>query len=210
VPNLMKAATGFGVAICLAVTALAPALAQPATFSLRQASPTGSYIAGTAALNSLNAGAAARLFMQAAQADWDNPYYTGRAFLAYLVAGRIADAAAIAQHLAEIDPQNELARLALGVVALKQRRYTTASQVPDGLQEHGQHTLAGVLRRLPDIERQVVELRMGLVDGIPAKHKEVGERLGLTIHEVRTIEERAFSRIREVVPVQGLQRFLNR
>lgn len=68
--------------------------------------------------------------------------------------------------------------------------------------------LDGVLRRLPDIERQVVELRMGLVDGSPAKPGETAERLGLTIHEVKRIEERAFARIREVVPIKKLQRFL--
>jgi DNA-directed RNA polymerase sigma subunit (sigma70/sigma32) len=68
--------------------------------------------------------------------------------------------------------------------------------------------LDGVLRRLPDIERQVVELRMGLVDGTPAKPGETAERLGLTIPEVRRIEERAFSRIREVVPIKKLERFL--
>lgn len=68
--------------------------------------------------------------------------------------------------------------------------------------------LDGVLSRLPDIERKVVEHRMGLVDGTPAKPGETAERLGLTIHEVKRIEERAFSRIREVVPIKQLQRFL--
>lgn len=68
--------------------------------------------------------------------------------------------------------------------------------------------LAGVLSRLPDIERKVVELRMGLVDGTPAKPGEVANRLGLTIPEVKRIEERAFARIREVVPIKQLQRFL--
>lgn len=70
--------------------------------------------------------------------------------------------------------------------------------------------LAGVLRRLPDVERKVVELRMGLADGVPARPGEVAERLGLTIPEVKKIEERAFSRIREVVPMQSLERFLDR
>lgn len=68
--------------------------------------------------------------------------------------------------------------------------------------------LQGVLSRLPDIEREVVELRMGLVDGSPAKPGQVAQRLGLTIPEVKRIEERAFSRIREVVPIKRLQRFL--
>jgi DNA-directed RNA polymerase sigma subunit (sigma70/sigma32) len=70
--------------------------------------------------------------------------------------------------------------------------------------------LSGVLGRLPDIERQVVEQRMGLVDGTPAKPGEVAERLGLTISEVKRIEGRAFSRIREVGPIKGLERFLER
>lgn len=70
--------------------------------------------------------------------------------------------------------------------------------------------LSGVLRRLPDIERRVLELRMGLVDGVPAKPGQVAERLGLTIAEVKRIETRAFERIREVGPIKGLEKFLER
>ena len=70
--------------------------------------------------------------------------------------------------------------------------------------------LGNVLRRLPPVERQVLELRMGLVDGTPAKPGEVAERLGMTIPEVKRIEDRAFSRIREVGPIKGLERFLGR
>lgn len=68
--------------------------------------------------------------------------------------------------------------------------------------------LSTVLRRLPDIERNVLEARMGLVDGTPMKPGEVAERLGLTIHEVKKIEARAFERIREIGPLKGLERFL--
>src|SRR5690625_1202552 len=70
--------------------------------------------------------------------------------------------------------------------------------------------LGGVLRRLPEIERKVVELRMGLVDGTPAKPGEVADRLGLTINEVKRIEGRAFSRIREVGSTKGLEKFLGK
>ncbi len=147
VPKLMKAAAGICTALCLALSPLSPAMAEQTTFSLRQSSPTGSYVAGTAALNRMNASAAARLFMQAAEVDWDNPYYTGRAFLAYMVAGRVADAATIAQHLVDIDPQNELARLVLGSVALKQRRYTTANQELERISDQSLVGItAGILR----------------------------------------------------------------
>ena len=127
-PKLSKAAFGLAVSVCVALTTFVPAHAQPDSYRLRQASPTGSYIAGMAALDRLDAKSAARLLMQAAEAEWDNPHYAGRAFLAYLLLGRVADAAAIAQHLVDIDPQNELARLTLGTVALKQRRYNSATQ----------------------------------------------------------------------------------
>lgn len=70
--------------------------------------------------------------------------------------------------------------------------------------------LSGLLRRLPDVERRVLELRMGLVDGTPAKPGEVAERLGMTIPEVKKIEARAFERIREVGSIKGLERFLER
>jgi len=70
--------------------------------------------------------------------------------------------------------------------------------------------LSGVLRRLPDVERRVLELRMGLVDGVPAKPGQVADRLGLSIAEVRRIETRAFERIREVGPIKGLEKFLQR
>ena len=70
--------------------------------------------------------------------------------------------------------------------------------------------LSGVLSRLPEIERKVIEHRMGLADGTPAKPGEVAERLGLTIAEVKRIEARAIERIREVGPIKGLERFLGR
>jgi RNA polymerase primary sigma factor len=70
--------------------------------------------------------------------------------------------------------------------------------------------LSGVLSRLPAIERRVLELRMGLVDGTPAKPGEAAEQLGMTVAEVKRIEARAFERIREVGPVKGLEKFLER
>lgn len=51
---------------------------------------------------------------------------------------------------------------------------------------------------------------MGLDDGTPARPGEVAEQLGLTMGEVKKIEARAFSRIREVGPIKGLERFLGR
>lgn len=68
--------------------------------------------------------------------------------------------------------------------------------------------LKNVMRRLPDIEREVVQLRMGLIDGHPKNLTETARELNLSVHEAKQIEQRAFERIREVVPLKNLQRFL--
>lgn len=70
--------------------------------------------------------------------------------------------------------------------------------------------MRGVLARLPDVERRVVELRTGLTDGHPHDLADTARLLGLTRTEAREIERRAFDRIREVVPLEGLQRLLER
>lgn len=73
-----------------------------------------------------------------------------------------------------------------------------------------QNKLTSILGRLPEIERKVLEAKMGLVDGTPMKPGQVADRLGLTIHEVQKIEARAFERIREIGPLKGLERFLGK
>ncbi len=69
-------------------------------------------------------------------------------------------------------------------------------------------SLKGVMKRLPDIEREVVQLRMGLTDGHPKNLTQTANELNLTVAEAKEIEQRAFDRIREVVPLKNLQRFL--
>lgn len=90
------------------------------------------------------------------------------------------------------------------------RRPTRSDEAEDAALRALRQKLVGVLSRLPQIERQVLELRMGLKEGVPAKPGEVATRLGLTIAEVKKIETRAFQRIREVGPIKGLERFLER
>lgn len=68
--------------------------------------------------------------------------------------------------------------------------------------------LEKVLRRLPETQRRVLELRMGLVDGHPHDLADTARELGLSMGEARDIEKRAFEHIREAIPLQQLQRFL--
>jgi DNA-directed RNA polymerase specialized sigma24 family protein len=70
--------------------------------------------------------------------------------------------------------------------------------------------LRRVLERLPATQRRVLELRMGLVDGHPQDPADAARTLGMSLGELREIEARAFERIREVIPLQQLQRFLER
>jgi DNA-directed RNA polymerase specialized sigma24 family protein len=70
--------------------------------------------------------------------------------------------------------------------------------------------LRQVLQRLPATQRKVLELRMGLVDGHPQDPADAARTLGISLGELREIEARAFERIREVIPLQQLQRFLER
>jgi hypothetical protein len=68
--------------------------------------------------------------------------------------------------------------------------------------------LQRVLSRLPETQRKVLELRMGLADGHPHDLADTARTLGLSLSEARDIEQRAFGYIREAVPLQQLQRFL--
>lgn len=70
--------------------------------------------------------------------------------------------------------------------------------------------LQKVLARLPETQRKVLELRMGLVDGHPHDLADTARSLGLSLSEARDIEKRAFEHIREAIPLQQLQRFLDR
>lgn len=68
--------------------------------------------------------------------------------------------------------------------------------------------LRRVLQRLPETQRRVLELRMGLVDGHPQDPADAARTLGMALTELKEIEARAFERIREVIPLQQLQRLL--
>ena len=79
---------------------------------------------------------------------------------------------------------------------------------PDDPVEQLRKPLEKVLARLPETQRRVLEMRMGLTDGHPHDLADTARELGLSMSEARDIEKRAFEHIREAVPLQQLQRFL--
>lgn len=68
--------------------------------------------------------------------------------------------------------------------------------------------LKRVLDRLPETQREVLEWRMGLKDGYPRKLTDTAREMGLSMSEAREIEQRAFEHIREAVPLEHLQKYL--
>jgi DNA-directed RNA polymerase sigma subunit (sigma70/sigma32) len=69
-------------------------------------------------------------------------------------------------------------------------------------------SLEKVLERIPETQAAVLRWRMGLEDGQPHSTADTARQLGLSLAETREIEARAFEHIREAVPVEHLQRYL--
>jgi len=103
-----------------------PANSLSLPFEAKSPSASGSFLAGQQAFKDLRTKQAARFFLDASESDWDNIAIVQNAFIALVADGRIEDAAAIAQHLIELNPNHEIARLLLGTIAIKERRYTSA------------------------------------------------------------------------------------
>ncbi len=103
-----------------------PGVVSAQTAGYRLPSPSGSYLAGLEALDILSTSEAASAFMDAAQSQWDNPAVIERAFTALVADGRVDEAQGMARRMLELVPENNLARLVLGAIALKERRYKSA------------------------------------------------------------------------------------
>jgi RNA polymerase primary sigma factor len=65
--------------------------------------------------------------------------------------------------------------------------------------------LAGVLRDLPNTERQVLELRFGLSGEEPRTLESIARQLGITRERVRQIEAAALARLRRLMAARGME-----
>ena len=65
--------------------------------------------------------------------------------------------------------------------------------------------LAGVLKDLPDSERQVLELRFGLSGEEPRTLESIGRQQGVTRERIRQIEVAALARLRRLMAARGLE-----
>jgi len=122
VNNLTRLVAASGLA---ALALVVPAFAETPAFDGPE-SATGNYLAGQQALTELRTHEAAKFFRDAAADQWNNPLVVDRAFLALAADGQVDDAADMAKHVLELEPENDMAKLVIATQAFKQRRYDAA------------------------------------------------------------------------------------
>jgi tetratricopeptide (TPR) repeat protein len=124
-PLLPWRAAIIGAAVLLS---LPPAIAAPTEQELLHDNPAGNYLAARHAGTERDSAAAAAYYLNVLKADPKNPDLLGRAFLSVLTGGDIDQAGKLADRLLQVDRTDRIARLVVGVRALKQKDYSTARQ----------------------------------------------------------------------------------
>jgi tetratricopeptide (TPR) repeat protein len=100
----------------------------PSTHELARVSPSGSYLAARHAGVQRDAAAAAAYYRAALRADPRNSELLERAFLSVLAEGDVDEAVRLAERILQLDRNDRIARLVLGIRALKQKQYVAARQ----------------------------------------------------------------------------------
>jgi len=100
----------------------------PSAHELSRVSASGSYLAARHAGAQRDAAAAAAYYRAALRSDPKNTALLERAFLSVLAEGDVDEAVRLAEQVIHHDRNDRIARLVIGVRALKQRKYSTARQ----------------------------------------------------------------------------------
>src|SRR6185312_2087486 len=105
----------------------APSTAQfPTRNDLKSLTMSGSYLAARHASVERDAASAAEFYRSALRADPKNNELLDRAFISSVAEGDVDEAVKLAQQILATDKTNRVARLVVGVQALKQKKYSTA------------------------------------------------------------------------------------
>jgi tetratricopeptide (TPR) repeat protein len=218
IPPRRAAVIGLAAFIALPATLCAQATT-PATTSaptqqeLARYSPAGNYLAARHASVERDAVSASAYFRAALRADPKNPVLLDRTFLSVLVDGEIDEAAKLAERLVQVDKTQRLARLVLGVRALKAKQYPaarthiaqsvrgpiadlTATLISAWAQQGANETKAAVegIDRLagPEWYALFKDLHAGLLLDVAGKKQEAGKRLEkvhkLDPNQLRSVE----------------------
>ncbi len=116
----------FAAFILLAPQALAAQV--PTSQELMRLAPMGAYLAARHAGTERDAAAAAAFYRAALKADPQNAELLDRAFLSLLANGEVDEAVKLAERIIATDRGDRIARLVLGVRAIKQKQYQSARQ----------------------------------------------------------------------------------
>ena len=100
----------------------------PSQQELARVSSAGNYLAARHAGAERDAASSSAYYRAALRADSKNPVLLERAFLSVLVDGDIEEAVKLAERIVQTDKTQRVARLVLGVRALKQKQYQAARQ----------------------------------------------------------------------------------
>jgi tetratricopeptide (TPR) repeat protein len=100
----------------------------PNSQELAHATTSGSYLAARHAGVERDSAAAAAYYLNVLKADPRNADLLSRTFLSVLTDGEIDEAARLADRLIQLDRSDRIARLVIGVRALKQKQYGPARQ----------------------------------------------------------------------------------
>jgi len=114
----------------VAVLSLPSALAAqgPSEQDILRENPAGNYLAARHAGVERDASAAATYYLNVLRTDPRNPDLLNPAFLSELTDGDVDQAGKLADKLLQVDRTDRIARLVIGVRALKQKQYAPARQ----------------------------------------------------------------------------------
>jgi tetratricopeptide (TPR) repeat protein len=124
-PRFTRAALAALAACAVACPGILSAQAEAPT-NLSRTSTSGSYLAARHAGGERDAAAAASFYRAALRGDPRNNELLGRTFLAVLANGEIEEAVRLAERVLQVDKTDRIARLVLGVRAIKQKQYPLA------------------------------------------------------------------------------------
>ena len=170
----------------------------PTLQELARISPSGSYLAARHAGLHRDANAASLYYRAALRADPRNPDLLSQTFLSVLIDGDVEEAVRLADRLVTMNRTHRIARLALGVRAIKHKQYNTARQhlaqsVRDPITDLTSTLLGAWTQVKPGEARQAVEivdklmgpewyaifkdLHAGMMQELAGNRREAGRRL---------------------------------
>jgi tetratricopeptide (TPR) repeat protein len=125
-PLLRHAVVAALAALAITWPAMLCARVQQPREGLSRTSPSGSYLAARHAGGQGDVAAAASYYRAALRGDPRNNELLGRAFLAVLANGEVEEGVKLAERVLQVDKNESIARLVLGVRAVKQKQYPLA------------------------------------------------------------------------------------